>query len=158
MTLYPCSVAWCVALAEPAHARCALHRRYSDLSPEELTPEDRDNIEAREPILPCCDDCNGSGECIQCDGEGTTKVQCDDCHHEHDCDCNHCDSSGECPTCDGSGHAPQNQQIVAALGSDAWRWCQQYIDEQLLKFKARERTARQQSTDDGSGLNRIAKR
>ena len=51
-----------------------------------------------------CDECAGSGECQNCDGQG---------QRDHECDCEYCDISteqcdycddGECTICDGDGY------------------------------------------------------
>ena len=86
---------------------------------KEMTTEER--IKARKILVPHpqpvedydtlpCDECDGTGECFECGGEGFI---------EHYCDCEFCDTDtqeceeckilGECNECDGTGLVSINE-------------------------------------------------
>jgi len=50
-----------------------------------------------------CPLCEGSGECVHCDGTGWIDGTWRD---EVDVPCEHCQGTGNCPTCDGTGVVP----------------------------------------------------
>ena len=65
----------------------------SDTSSKESRHRTR---EAKKPMKDC-EDCKGSGDCANCDGEGK---------HDNGKDCADCGGSGDCDTCDGKGQVP----------------------------------------------------
>ena len=95
-----CRVPWCIALARPDGACCTVHAHHGErVHPAILNPGDNPS--------PQCEECEGSGECRDCDGFGT-----------HDCDHANCFESHECPTCDGSGEC----QECSGCESDYLAW------------------------------------
>lgn len=69
----------------------------------------RDRCGEALPQFVPCDKCHGepsTGPCDWCDGTGIITVGCEDCGHEHDCQCTFCDGTGtigRCAYCDGEG-------------------------------------------------------
>jgi hypothetical protein len=101
MNLKPCSVEWCVAMATHGD-KCVIHAKFPTLKPEPPA-DDEQLIDGGIP----CDECNGTGECSECDGTCYATCRCH-CGDEHDTECETCvddkgDSTGKCQECDGTG-------------------------------------------------------
>lgn len=100
-----CKVPWCVCLAATDGAFCAAHRLSADIHPEAFEAEEslvyvRMVGQSPRPVIgEWCETCEGSGECMDCDGTGEHECEHARCYDRHDC--HDCDGTGKCPDCDG---------------------------------------------------------
>ena len=82
-----CKIGWCVALAQESSDVCAAHAKDPKLHPAELTQEDLERLDgyaltsdgrcvSNALYAGACKDCKGSGDCMECDGDGTFPREC----------------------------------------------------------------------------------
>lgn len=102
MSKMPCAIWWCVALAAPDGAHCAVHAARPDF----IVDREQRSASMRVPLgkttadperINDCDYCEGTGQCPTCDGTG--EHDCLACNRDHMCGC--CSGSGTCEECHG---------------------------------------------------------
>jgi hypothetical protein len=103
----PCSVRWCLCLAQPDGELCAVHAKYKDLKLG--LPLDNGELD--------CETCGGSGNCLECDGDGEHTC---DCGHEHSCP--KCDGSGDCKDCGGNGEGLDGRKDLTGFDREYLEW------------------------------------